>query len=138
MWLTEQGARRSALEMFYGILWGLRSGAPWRDPPVFRCPYTTCCNRFERWRRAGVCKELMNALTARHDAAVQTILKVIDQKRQFLLRNRDVLDPWQMRLMAVEPRHVEAALRGPFAQAPGCAVRAPRRKRDRSRRTAAP
>ncbi len=37
-----------------GIFWVLRSGAPWRDLPDNFGPYTTCSNRFVRWRRAGV------------------------------------------------------------------------------------
>lgn len=37
-----------------GIFWILRSGAPWRDLPDNFGPYTTCYNRFVRWRRAGV------------------------------------------------------------------------------------
>jgi hypothetical protein len=36
-----------------GIFWILRSGAPWRDLPEAFGPYTTCYNRFVRWRRAG-------------------------------------------------------------------------------------
>src|SRR4051812_40336640 len=36
-----------------GIFWVLRSGAPWRDLPDHFGPYTTCYNRFVRWRRAG-------------------------------------------------------------------------------------
>jgi transposase len=56
-----------------GIFWILRSGAPWRDLPENFGPYTTCYNRFVRWRRAGVWDQLMDALTAAHDAAVQMI-----------------------------------------------------------------
>jgi transposase len=37
-----------------GIFWVLRSGAPWRDLPDRYGPYTTCYNRFVRWRQAGV------------------------------------------------------------------------------------
>ena len=37
-----------------GIFWVLRSGAPRRDLPNNFGPYTTCYNRFVRWRRAGV------------------------------------------------------------------------------------
>ena len=37
-----------------GIFWVLRSGAPWRDLPAPFGPYTTCYNRFVRWRRARV------------------------------------------------------------------------------------
>jgi transposase len=47
-----------------GIFWVLRSGAPWRDLPENFGPYTTCYNRFVRWRRAGVWDQLMNALTS--------------------------------------------------------------------------
>ena len=34
-----------------GIFWVLRS---WRDLPEAFGPYTTCYNRFVRWRRSGV------------------------------------------------------------------------------------
>jgi hypothetical protein len=37
-----------------GIFWVLRSGAPWCDLPDDFGPYTTCYNRFVRWRRAGM------------------------------------------------------------------------------------
>ena len=56
-----------------GIFWVLRSGAPWRDLPSNFGPYTTCYNRFVRWRRAGVWAKLMSALADDHDAAVQMI-----------------------------------------------------------------
>src|SRR5262245_47432713 len=54
-----------------GIFWVLRSGAPWRDLPNDFGPYTTCYNRFVRWRRAGVWGRIMNALATAHDASVQ-------------------------------------------------------------------
>ena len=56
-----------------GIFWVLRSGAPWRDLPESYGPHTTCYNRFVRWRRAGVWDQIMDALAAAHDAAVQMI-----------------------------------------------------------------
>jgi transposase len=56
-----------------GIFWVLRSGAPWRDLPDNFGPYTTCYNRFVRWRRAGVWAKIMSALAEAHDAAVQMI-----------------------------------------------------------------
>jgi transposase len=56
-----------------GIFWVLRSGAPWRDLPKTFGPYTTCYNRFVRWGRAGVWGQIMDALAATHDAAVQMI-----------------------------------------------------------------
>ena len=56
-----------------GIFWVLRSGAPWRDLPDNFGPYTTCYNRFVRWRRARVWAKIMSALASAHDAAVQMI-----------------------------------------------------------------
>ena len=44
-----------------GIFWVLRSGAPWRDLPQEFGPYTTCYNRFVRWRRARVWSRMMDA-----------------------------------------------------------------------------
>ena len=56
-----------------GIFWVLRSGAPWRDLPDSFGPYTTCYNRFVRWRRAGVWSKIMNTLAGAQDAAAQMI-----------------------------------------------------------------
>jgi len=56
-----------------GILWVLRSGAPWRDLPERFGPRTTCYNRFARWRKAGVWDRLMDAITAAHDGDIQMI-----------------------------------------------------------------
>ena len=50
-----------------------RGGAPWRDLPTAFGPYTTCYNRFVRWRRAGVWSRIIDRLAAEHDAAVQMI-----------------------------------------------------------------
>jgi transposase len=56
-----------------GIFWVLRSGAPWRDLPEAFGPYTTCYNRFVRWRRAGVWSRIIHALAGAHDAGIQMI-----------------------------------------------------------------
>ncbi len=69
-----RGVRRvNDRRVLNGIFWVLRSGAPWRDLPVNYGPRTTCYNRFVRWRRAGVWDQIMEALAAGHDAAVQMI-----------------------------------------------------------------
>jgi transposase len=39
----------------------LRTGAPWRALPVEFGPYTTCYNRFVRWRKAGVWDRVLAA-----------------------------------------------------------------------------
>lgn len=37
-----------------GIFWRSRTAAPWADIPERYGPHTTCGNRFNRWRKAGV------------------------------------------------------------------------------------
>jgi transposase len=56
-----------------GIFWVLRSGAPWRDLLETFGPHTTCYNRFVHWGPTGVWDQIMDALAAMHDAAVQMI-----------------------------------------------------------------
>ena len=74
-----------------GIFWVLRSGAPWRDLPDGFGPYTTCYNRFVRWRRAGVWGRIMGALATAHDASVQMIdtsIVRVHQHGACIIRNR--------------------------------------------------
>ena len=40
---------RDAREVLNGVLWVLRTGAPWRDLPKRYPPYQTCHRRFQRW-----------------------------------------------------------------------------------------
>ncbi len=56
-----------------GIFWVLRSGAPWRDLPDCYGPYTTCYNRFNRWRKAGIWDNILAAMTDSRDADVQML-----------------------------------------------------------------
>jgi len=46
-----------------GIFWRLRTGAPWADIPSRYGPHTTCVNRFNRWRKAGVWDRLLRAVS---------------------------------------------------------------------------
>jgi transposase len=49
-----RGVRRvNDRRVLNGIFWVLRSGAPWRDLPENYGPYTTCYNRFVRWRQVA-------------------------------------------------------------------------------------
>ena len=56
-----------------GIFWVLRSGGPWRDLPERYGPYTTCYNRFNRWRKAGHWDRLMDAVTEAYNGDIQMI-----------------------------------------------------------------
>lgn len=51
-----------------GILWILRTGAPWRDLPKRYGPRRTVASRFCRWRRAGIWERLFAAVQAQADA----------------------------------------------------------------------
>ena len=56
-----------------GIFWRLRTGAPWADIPERYGPHTTCVNRFNRWRRAGVWDRILNAVSKAYDGEIQMI-----------------------------------------------------------------
>jgi transposase len=47
-----------------GILWILRTGAPWRDLPARYGPVGTVSSRFYRWRASGVWDRILAALQA--------------------------------------------------------------------------
>ena len=52
---TERGGRpwRDPRDVLNGILWVLRTGAPWADLPRRYPPPQTCHDRFQKWERAG-------------------------------------------------------------------------------------
>lgn len=45
-----------------GILWVLRTGAPWRDLPERYGAWETVSGRFYRWRKAGVWQRILETL----------------------------------------------------------------------------
>jgi transposase len=52
-----------------GILWRLRTGTPWRDIPARYGPWHTCYDRYVRWQRQGLWRQILQALQAQEDAA---------------------------------------------------------------------
>jgi len=54
--------------MLNGILWILRTGAPWRDLPERFGPWQTVYDHFARWRKAGVYDRILESLHVRLDA----------------------------------------------------------------------
>jgi transposase len=55
---------RDPREVLNGILWVLRTGAPWKDLPDRYPPYQTCHRRFQHWRKAGVFRRIIEVLAA--------------------------------------------------------------------------
>ena len=51
-------------KVFNGILWVLRTGAPWKDMPPRYGPYQTAHRRFQNWVRSGVIENVLLALAA--------------------------------------------------------------------------
>ena len=64
-------ARRSVLN---GILWVLRTGAPWADLPERYPSYQTCHRRFQQWVRSGIMRGVLEALA--EDLRIQGRLDV--------------------------------------------------------------
>ena len=63
-----------------GILWILRTGAPWRDLPERYGPWQTVYSRFRRWQQAGIWDEVLRVLQAEaaHEGTLDTSLTLID------------------------------------------------------------
>ena len=59
--------------MLNGIYWRLRTGSPWADIPERYGPYTTCYNRFVRWRKIGVWDRLFAAVSAAYEGDLQIV-----------------------------------------------------------------
>jgi transposase len=53
---------RDPRDVLNGVLWILRTGAPWADMPARYPPYATCFRRFQSWVQAGVLKETLQRL----------------------------------------------------------------------------
>lgn len=45
-----------------GIIWILRTGAPWRDMPERYGPWASIATRFYRWQKAGVWSQIWEHL----------------------------------------------------------------------------
>lgn len=50
-----------------GILWVLRTGAPWRDLPEEYGSWKTVSSRFYRWQKAGIWQQVWESLQQQAD-----------------------------------------------------------------------
>lgn len=49
-------------QILNGILWIMRTGAPWKDMPERYPSYQTCHRRFQEWVKAGVFERILREL----------------------------------------------------------------------------
>jgi transposase len=82
-----------------GILWKLRTGAPWRDLPKRYGPWQTCYDRFVRWRRDGTWERLLAHTQTRLDAVGKIEWEVsadstVVRAHQHAAGARKELGPW--------------------------------------------
>src|SRR5260370_9046615 len=62
------GQWRDHRRVINGILWKLRTGAPWRDLPERYGSWQTCADRLYRWRRDGAWDRLLAHVQTQSDA----------------------------------------------------------------------
>lgn len=67
---------RDHRQVVNGILWRLRTGAPWRDLPERYGPWRTCYDRFVRWRRDGTWERLLAHVQTKSAAVGEVIWEV--------------------------------------------------------------
>ena len=65
--MREKGCHRwkNDRNVMEGILWKLRTGAPWRDLPSEFCPWKTAYNRFNRWAAKGLWEDFFLSYEAK-------------------------------------------------------------------------
>ncbi|GGP97829.1 transposase [Streptomyces roseolilacinus] len=59
---------RDHRQVVNGVLWRLRTGAPWRDLPQRYGPWQTVYERFARWEADGTWARLLKHVQVRDDA----------------------------------------------------------------------
>ena len=61
---TTKGGRPwvDARDVLNGVLWVLRTGAPWADMPARYPPYQTCHRRYQQWVEEGVLNKILHGL----------------------------------------------------------------------------
>ena len=62
--------------MVNGILWKLRTGAPWRDLPERYGPWQSVYDRFVRWQQDGTWDRLLAHVQTKADARGEVVWEV--------------------------------------------------------------
>ena len=67
---------RDHRQVLNGVLWKLRTGAPWRDLPERYGPWRTVYARFVRWRQDGTWDRLLAHAQSKSDAVGEVVWEV--------------------------------------------------------------
>lgn len=70
------GQWRDHRAVINGILWKLRTGAPWRDLPERYGPWQTRADRLYRWRRDGTWDRILALAQTRSDAVGEVVWEI--------------------------------------------------------------
>jgi transposase len=82
------GGRMDERSLVNGVLWRLRTGAPWAEIPACYGPHRVCANRFSQWRRQGVWRRVLEAVHRIYEGDVQ----MIDSAMRVSARREPILD----------------------------------------------
>ena len=101
---------RGRREVLNGILFILRTGAPWADLPERYPPYQTCHRRFQQWVRSGVMRGVLGRWPKTCAAVADSIWKKPSSTAVSLLQKRGRRRGQNKRgkgtkIMAVADRH---------------------------------
>lgn len=92
---------RDHRQVINGVLWKLRTGAPWRDLPERYGPWKTCPERLRRWTADGTWDRILAAAQVHDDGTpVQWTISVdssIVRAHQHAAGARKKGDPQQVR-----------------------------------------
>ena len=80
------GASPGDQRVINGILWKVRTGAPWRDLPERYGPWQTCAERLSRWRREGLWDRLLTHVQTKSDAVGEVSSDCADETKGSTIR----------------------------------------------------
>ena len=106
-------ARVEDRRVLNGIFWRLRSGSPWADIPERYGPYTTCYNRFVRWRKAGIWDQLLKAVSKAYDGKIQMIDSSIVRVHQHAAngeKKADAVVAWDVPAVGLRPKSTRLSM----------------------------
>lgn len=106
-------ARVEDRRVLNGIFWRLRSGSPWADIPDRYGPYTTCYNRFVRWRKAGVWDQLLKAVSEAYDGKIQMIDSTVVRVHQHAAngeKKANAVVAWDVPAAGLRPRSTRSSI----------------------------